>query len=191
MEINKMRDPTEFVRIAIGMSDGSTALMAFVTRGASPTLPYGAKGLADGSWSRAPSDANIFAELTKTFPATDHNGVALPQPVAYVVVDEAALPADRTYRNALRLDGERLSFDVAHATALHLDEIRHARVRAFAPLDAAWMRALAQLKTAEAAEIERQRQVLRDLPQTLARSLETVTTLEELRALWPEQLARG
>jgi hypothetical protein len=174
------------------MDDGSTAIMSFMRRGSSPTLPYGARW-EDGSgksgiWLRDPTDENIFAELSKALPSVNRLGEPKPQPVRYKIVTWESVPKDRTYRNALQHTDQGFHHDLEKAKALHLDKIRRARTAQLGELDKDWMRATGQGKKQEADAIEAQRQALRDAPQTV--NLDTVTTIEELKLAWPEGVPR-
>lgn len=104
------------------------------------------------------------------------------------IIEEIDLPSDRTFRNAWTYDGQRVCVDMPKARTLHLDRIRQARKPVLDQLDKDWMRAMGQRKQAEADTIEAQRQVLRNLPQTL--DLTQATTAEELKAIWPAELPR-
>lgn len=181
---------TEYVRVAIEMNDGMIVLMSFVTVNRSLTLPYGAQWINDqlGLWRREATDENIFAEVSKAFPRVDRDGNVLSQPVRHWRVKEEEIPVDRTYRNALRVQGNKLEYDMAQARNLHLDQIRIAREKKFIELDAQWMRAVGQGLTNEALTIELQRQALRDLPQSLG--VEQAKNIEELKIMWPRDLPR-
>lgn len=180
------------VPVAVTMDDGSTAVLSFLIRGSSPTLPHGARW-EDGSgksgiWLRDPTDENLFAELSKACPLVDQLGVPKPQPVRFTVVGWDTIPTDRTYRNALRHTDQGFHHDLAQAKELHLDKIRRARTAQLGELDKEWMRATGQGKKQEADAIEAQRQALRDAPSTTP--VEMATTIEELTALWPDGLPR-
>lgn len=171
------------VKIAVTLDDGTVAIMSFVTRSASPTLPYGAvwEDQTLGLWTRPANDANVFAEMTKAF------ATRLAKPVSYVVVEEQSIPVDRTYRNALRHTGSEFAYDLEHAKGLHLALLRQARVGALEQLDREWMKAAGQKDQATADAVEAQRQVLRDLPQSV--EIKAATTINELKASWPVELA--
>jgi len=191
---------TPMVQVALQMDDGTVAVMGFITHSSSPTLPYGATWNPDGTWQREPTDANIFAEISKAFPGVDQNGLPKPQPISYKVIEPSSIPADRSYRNAWVFDGAKVDHDIEKAKAIHLDKIRRARTRALGELDIEYSKLSAQAavaeaakdnktkaeKTAEALAIEGKRQALRDAPQTL--DLSNVTTIDELKAIWPEEL---
>ena len=191
------------VKIAIAMDDGTTAVMSFLTRGRSPTLPYGAVweiANTPGWWLREPNDANVFAEISKAFRLTDNNGLPLPQPTQYKRIADDAVPADRTYRNAWTLNGETIEHDMEKARQIQMDRIRRARTAELGKLDSAMSQAdeavfvagkdvvAAQAAEAAKAAIIDQKQVLRDLPATF--DLSKAATTEELKALWPADLPR-
>jgi hypothetical protein len=114
---------------------------------------------------------------------------SVPADVVTVSLHEASeLPADRTFRNAWTHDGSRVTVDMPKARVLHMDHIRRARQPVLDQLDKDWMKATGQRKSAEADAIEAQRQVLRDIPQTL--DLTQAATPDELKALWPVELPR-
>jgi hypothetical protein len=178
--------PVPCVYVAVTLSNGSLTVLQFYTQTSSPTLPPGAVWLANGDWTREPTPENIQAELRRAFPPFDTFGRPNPQPVSWHVVPLEALPADRTYRNAWRSDGTHVYHDMPHARTLHLDLVRQARLEKLGELDRAWMRATGQGDVEAAAAVEAERQVLRDLPVTLA--VDTANTIEELSALWPKEL---
>lgn len=184
-----MKNP--YIRVAIKMDDGTTAVMAFFTKGSSPTLPYGATwSLKEpGIWERLATDANIFAEITKALPSVNRAGVLQPQPISYKVVDDTSVPVDRTYRNALRYDSVLGFFhDIVHARNIHRNKLRSRRGIKLVELDGAWMKAFATGNRTVADAIEAERQVLRDLPADPA--IDAATTIEALKATWPASLPR-
>jgi len=93
------------VKVAITLDDGSLSIMSFLTEGRSPTLPYGAvwSNEAAGLWTREPTDANLFAEITKTFLNAN------AQPARYTVVKAEDIPTDRSQRALWQHDGTTFS----------------------------------------------------------------------------------
>jgi len=80
-------------------------------------------------------------------------------------------------------DGE-LFVDMPLARVQRMGEIRDGY---FPPFDAEWTKAMGQGNTAEAQRIDTQRQILRDIPQTI--NLDRITTpkaLAEFQPEWPE-----
>lgn len=162
--------------IALPMSDGTTSIMGFITQGRGDRLPVGAEWISEGWWRREATTANINDELGRTF-----GPLADPKPLSFHIVERADIPVDRTYRNALRHDGSAFSHDMEHARRLHLDIVRQERNAQFPALDVAWMKAMGQGDTKAAAEVEAQRQALRDLPKTLGTAIEAARTTDELK----------
>lgn len=107
-------------------------------------------------------------------------------PAAYWVVDEALLPADRTFRDAWRCAAGTVGVDLARARGIHMDNIRRARDEELARLDAPYLEAVEKRNTARRGEVARRKQALRDIPQTF--DLAPAATPEELKALWPPGL---
>ncbi len=162
------------VLVALTFADDSVGIMAFVTteyRGNDPV------------WSRPPTPANIEAEIAKASASFD----AVQLPVrSWRLVAREELPADRTYRNALRDDKKAgLTHDMVKARSIHRDLIREARAPRLAELDVQYLRAT---ETADpvAEEIVREKQVLRDA--TADPRIEAAQTIEELKAVWPKSL---
>lgn len=183
----------DHVHLALRMKDGSVTTVGFLTRGTSPTLPHGARwedGTGkSGIWVREATDENLFAEIEKMCTAVDQDGKRLLHPVGYTVVDSAAIPQDRTFRAALRFDeATGFSVDLEQAKLIHMARIREARNKKLDALDKDWMRATGQDDKVQAAAIEAERQVLRDIPQTI--DLDQAQTADELKALWPDGLAK-
>jgi hypothetical protein len=170
-------DKTKTVRVAITMDDDSVAIMSFATFARGPTLPYGATWTeTEGYWSREPSDANLFHEISRTF-ATG------PQPVRYRMVRDADIPDDREYRNALRDDGTRLYHDMPKAREIHLANLRRQRTTKLEELDREWMKAVGQKDKKATYAIEAKRQVLRDLPANLGPTVAMAVNTDELKTI--------
>lgn len=91
-------------------------------------------------------------------------------------VKVSEIPEDRYFRYAWRAGFE---VDMEHARVIHMNEIRKFRDKRLAELD----------KRKYGDEFDQERQELRDLPQAF--DLEGAKTPEQLKALWPKQLATG
>jgi len=169
----------DHAHVALNMSDGSTAVMGFLKRGTSPTLPFGAQWESSGVWTREASDANIFAEVERMFKD-------LPiKPTKYTIVPSDTVPRDRTFREALTFE-TAFSFDLPKAKQVHLDRIRVIRNQELDKLDKDWMKATGRGDQQAAADVEAKRQVLRDLPATLG--IAEARTVDELKGCWPAEL---
>lgn len=160
-------------KVAITRQDGGVSIMAFVVEGRGSVLPSGAVWFSDGIWAREPSDANIQDEISR----------AVPDALSWRRVTDADIPADRTYRDALRDDGETLAHHMPTAREIHLQRLRHERAAKLPQLDVAWMRHFAAGDVAAAAAIEAQKQTLRDMPQTLAPVIAAAQTPDDLKAI--------
>ena len=174
---------TEQVFIAITLDNGHVEVMGFVTVGRGG-FPDGATPIhdSDGWWKREPSDRNLAFEISKAY------SVGGKQPTRYRIVDHNLIPADRTYRDALVDDGNKLAHDMPKAREIHLRHVRDRRGPALDQLDRDWMRATGRGETKEAKRIEAERQALRDLPAMLG--VEAASTTEELKARWPASLPK-
>lgn len=107
--------------------------------------------------------------------------------VPHVVLADADAPSTELGVGAWKLDGDQVVLDMEAARAAHMDAIRQARNEALHDLDIAWNRAMDAGDTAAARQIGRQRQTLRDIPQTF--NLNAARSPAALRAMWPEALA--
>lgn len=166
------------VKIVVSFDTGEVAVLSFVTRGESPTLPRGAKWenpeTTGGHWTREPTDPNVFHEIEKTFHGRKATG--------YRRITDDELP-DRAYREAWRDEGGKLTHYMPKARELHLARVRHVRARRLAELDGDWMRESGPNgRKPEADAIEAKRQTLRDLPVTL--NVDEAQTIDELKAKW-------
>lgn len=166
----------ELTKVAVTRSDGTVAILGFVTRGHGSVLPAGARWVSqtDGIWEREANDGNIFSLIVAMYAAG-------PQPTGYRVVRESDLPGDRSYREAWRDTGTVIDHDMVRAREIHLARVRVARVERLSELDNEWMRATGQGDRPAADAVEAERQRLRDLPTTLG--VEACNTVEELKAL--------
>jgi len=98
-----------------------------------------------------------------------------------------AIPSDRDFRDAWVDTTSELiiDFDMPKARTIHLGRIRKDRNEKLALLDIDAIKAEDQNNSAELARIREQKQVLRDIPQTIASDLAAATTIEELKEIKP------
>ena len=115
-------------------------------------------------------------------------GAIVPDAGGVTLVDKTTVPTDRTFRDAWRHNAGLSHVDMPLARGIHMDRIRRARDLELTRLDKDWMRATGR-RTPEAAAIEAEREVLRNLPQTF--DLEQYLTPEDLAAAWPARLPNG
>lgn len=98
--------------------------------------------------------------------------------VSFREIQEEHLPSDRTFRNAWTDDfpTETVDVDMDKAKDIHMDRIRKLRNQKLKELD---------IETMKGIDVQEQKQILRDIPQTL--NLE-VKTPEELKDIMPKEL---
>jgi hypothetical protein len=83
----------------------------------------------------------------------------VPEGVAYEIVEDDAIPADRFFRNAWVANGAAVDVDLDKAKDIGHDIRRAARAEEFAPLDAVIAK---QIPGTSATEAEAARQEIRD-----------------------------
>lgn len=167
-------------RLCCAMPDGSVRILSYSPEMFNPQSGTRVLLAEKGKLSLSATEQDVLAFIR----AKD----APKDAVTVTVHDVSELPQDRTFRNAWTHDGVNMSVNMPKARTIHLDRIRAVRKSALERLDADWMKATGQGRVADAATIESQRQVLRDLPQTLP--VDQCTTPDELKALWPAELPR-
>lgn len=97
------------------------------------------------------------------------------------IVDVSAIPSDRTFRNAWKKNGKILEHDLPKAKLIAHDKRRAARSKEFAPLD------IEATIPAKAAQAEAARQAIRDRYATMQTAMDAATTVEQLKALLPQE----
>jgi hypothetical protein len=106
--------------------------------------------------------------------------------IPYEIVDGDTLPKNRYFRAALKANKGKFEIDMDKAAAIHLERIREARDAALVALDTQTIMAVGKGDTEALQAVEAQKQVLRDIPQTI--DLSKAQLPEELAAIWPEEL---
>lgn len=121
------------------------------------------------------SEEQALARALKKLPASARN----PQ-----VVDESAIPADRTFRDAWTAGSGAVLHDMDKCRAIHRDYLRKLRKPQLEALDIALMHALET--GASIFEITTKKQALRDV--TADPAIDAAKTPEELKAVLPAVL---
>ncbi len=102
----------------------------------------------------------------------------VPSGIAYKIVDQAALPTDRTFRNAWECDADfKVTVSLDKAKEITKRILRHLRKPKFALLDADFMKALET--SSSTSQIAADKQVLRDLPEK-ADTSKTISVLKSM-----------
>jgi len=100
------------------------------------------------------------------------------------IVDEADIPADRTFRNAWQVSSGAMTIPLSAAKEVQKARIRQAREEAFKRLDGQYLKADETSNGAEKARIAGIKQALRDLPA----QVDNASDLAEIRAVWHTEL---
>ena len=166
----------EGVLVGVTRTDGGVSMMRVLMIARGSILPLGATWVDQkaGAWARDPSAAVIEHEVRKQFGS---------DAVSWRIVDDADVPAERDFRNAVRDDGKKLHHDIGRARGIVRDRIREKRARELAALDAQWMRATGTGDKAEAKRIEDERRRWRDAPADPR--IDAAGSVDDLRALLP------
>lgn len=107
----------------------------------------------------------------------------VPVGVAVAVVEDAQLPAERTFRNAWKQQGNAVTVDMPKAREIWRDKIRIARAPKFEPLDVAWFKAVEANDVVAMTDIKAKKKALRDAPADPR--IEAAKTPEDLKKVWP------
>lgn len=115
-------------------------------------------------------------------PAGDVNDAIkdVPSGLSYEIVEDSAIPTDRSFRNAWKQNGKTIETDMTKAKEIHKTNIRAARETKFAELDIEFQRALET--SADTSTIVAKKQTLRDAPS--ASGISTAASEADLKAQW-------
>jgi hypothetical protein len=116
--------------------------------------------------------------LEVSIPADATDVVRLP--------DDHELPKRCEYRDAWKLSGGRVVFDMPKARNIHRNRIRAARAPVLTALDAEYQVADEASDAAAKASVAARKQELRDAPADPA--IDSARTVDDLRKVWPRYL---
>jgi len=103
----------------------------------------------------------------------------VPEGVAYEIVEDDAIPSDRTFRGAWVANGAAVEVDLDHAKEIGHDKRRAQRAEEFAPLD----RVISlQLPGMDATAAEAGRQLIRDKYAQVQAEIEAAASPDEIKA---------
>lgn len=103
--------------------------------------------------------------------------------VSHAAVTDTAIPADRAYRNAWRLNAGNIEHDMTKARALHLTGIRAKRNAMLDATDKLMLKATETNDVTAVAELKALRQRLRDIPADIMASVTAARDTAELKAI--------
>ena len=104
----------------------------------------------------------------------------VPSGLSYEIVEDSAIPTDRSFRNAWKQNGKTIETDMTKAKEIHKTNIRTARETKLAELDIEFQRALET--SADTSTIVAKKQTLRDAPS--ASGISTAASETDLKAQW-------
>ena len=115
-------------------------------------------------------------------PAGDVNDAIkdVPSGLSYEIVEDSAIPTDRSFRNAWKQNSKTIETDMTKAKEIHKDKIRIARTPKLAELDIEFQKALET--SSSTTDIVAKKQVLRDAP--AASGISTAASEADLKAQW-------
>ena len=115
-------------------------------------------------------------------PAGDVNDAIkdVPSGLSYEIVEDSAIPTDRSFRNAWKQNSKTIETDMTKAREIHKTNIRTARVPKLVELDIEFQRALET--SADTSTIVAKKQTLRDAPS--ASGISTAASEADLKAQW-------
>jgi hypothetical protein len=101
----------------------------------------------------------------------------VPAGVLFEIVDDSAIPADRTFRNAWEHSNSAIDINMPKAQIIAHDKRRAARSVEFAPLD------IKATIPSEAANAEAARQVVRDKYSAIQLNIDSAINVSELKLI--------
>ena len=104
----------------------------------------------------------------------------VPSGLSYDIVEDSAIPTDRSFRNAWIQSGKTVVEDMPKAREIHKTNIRLARTEKFKELDVDYQKATET--SADTSDIVAKKQALRDAP--AASGITTAVTTTELKQQW-------
>ncbi len=104
----------------------------------------------------------------------------VPDGLSYEIVEDSAIPTDRSFRNAWKQNSKTIEIDMTKAKEIHKTNIRLARKDKLTELDIEFQKALET--SASTTDIVSKKQALRDAPADSA--IASADTEAKLKAQW-------
>ena len=111
----------------------------------------------------------------------------LPEDTEYKIIETSSLPSDRTFRNAWEKIGAGIEVNMPIARSIHFEKIKLSCDMELGKTDKELM--LAIEREEPLADLRIKRQGLRDIADNI--DLDSASTPEELKSIWPEGLKRS
>lgn len=133
-------------------------------------------------WTNPDGSVSIFTQAPKSGLTLEQAiSRAVPQGVAYQIIDESEIPKDRTFRGAWKERISGVEVDMPKAREIKMAQIRKKRDSDLATLDVETMRYLKN--PTKLNDVEAKKQELRDMPQQLQPMIDAALTPEELNQI--------
>ena len=104
----------------------------------------------------------------------------VPDGLSYEIVEDSAIPTDRSFRNAWKQNSKTIETDITKAKEIHKTNIRNAREPKLTELDIEFQKALET--SSSTTDIVSKKQALRDAPADSA--IVSASNEAELKAQW-------
>jgi len=104
----------------------------------------------------------------------------VPSGLSYEIVEDSAIPSDRSFRNAWKQNSKTIETDITKAKEIHKTNIRNAREPKLIELDIEFQKALET--SSSTTDIVSKKQALRDAPADSA--IASASNEAELKAQW-------
>lgn len=105
---------------------------------------------------------------------------AVPSGLSYEIVEDSAIPSDRSFRNAWKQNSKTIETDMTKAKEIHKTNIRNARTPKLVELDVEFQKALET--SSSTTDIVSKKKALRDAPADSG--IASAKTEAELKAQW-------
>tara|TARA_Y100000361_G_scaffold152809_1_gene173136 strand:+ start:1865 stop:2296 length:432 start_codon:yes stop_codon:yes gene_type:complete len=105
---------------------------------------------------------------------------AVPSGLSYEIVEDSAIPSDRSFRNAWKQNSKTIETDMTKAKEIHKTNIRNARTPKLVELDVEFQKALET--SSSTTDVVNKKKALRDAPADSG--IASAKTEAELKAQW-------
>ena len=105
---------------------------------------------------------------------------AVPSGLSYEIVEDSAIPSDRSFRNAWKQNSKTIETDMTKAKEIHKTNIRNARTPKLLELDVEFQKALET--SSSTTDVVNKKKALRDAPADSG--IASAKTEAELKAQW-------
>ena len=110
--------------------------------------------------------------------------------IYYAVISKNNIPEDRYFRNAWNFDDRNkcVMIEVETCKTIHIDKLRYTRNKKLKELDTETVKAVGRGDDKKRDQIEREKQKLRDMPETMKKDLCQINDPDLIKACIPDCL---